>query len=251
MVLQKFCGIVPLKNLPFGVPTRGRLPLRFCSVRRAEFKVVDRVKIDLQLGKLWCLKNLGDLLPLKKQPLGVPHEVCYVHFFVRYVVLSSKSLTACRYLQLAKLWASQICWFCSPLKNLPFWLPLRSRLPAPFLFGTSYWVQIRWSLADGPSIGKVMGPQNLVDLFPLKTPLCSAYTKSAPTAFLFRTSCWVQILWSLVDRPSIGKVMGPQGFVGFVPPQKSPLCGAPTKSAPYTFFVAHIKRSTRPLTAWR
>ena len=55
-----------------------------------------------------------------------------------------------------------------PPQKTPLWSAARIRFPIPFLFYMSCWVQCRWPLADRPSIGKVMGPQNLVDLFPLK-----------------------------------------------------------------------------------
>ena len=131
------------------------------------------MKIDLQLAKLGCLKNLGILFPLKNLPFGVPPRSRFPipFLFDTSFWVQSRWPRADRP-SIGKVMGPQKLGDFFPLKNLPFGVSQRGRLPIPFLLCTSSGDQGRWPREDRPSIGKVTAPQKFGGFYsPKKLPL--------------------------------------------------------------------------------
>ena len=78
---QKFGGFVPPQKTPLWSAPKKSAPHTFLLRTQALFKCVDRVKIELQLAKLWCLEHLGICSP-KNLLFGEPHEVGSPYLFL-------------------------------------------------------------------------------------------------------------------------------------------------------------------------
>ena len=187
-------SLFPLKNLPFGVPHEvGSLHL-FCSIRRAKLKVVDRVKIGLQLAKLWSLKTSVDLFPSKFSPLEYRHEVGSPYFFrcARSTEFNGVGRVKID-LQLANLGCLKFWGICSPSKISPLECPHEVGSLHLFccarqaVFKGVDRVKINLQLAK---LGRL---KNLGDLFPLKNlPFRVPPRGGLLIPFLLRTSSGVQ-----------------------------------------------------------